>query len=89
MSENLVEVITVSLVRLNTEEVLHFLLDILQIFAAGNILCVKAVAEQHDIDSTIVALGSLLQGNPFSFFVDINPDPFWSGFFAIALAISI
>ena len=54
-----------SLVRLNTEEILHFLLDIIQIFAAGNILCVKAVAEQHDVDSTIIALGSLLQGNPF------------------------
>ena len=60
-----VEVITVSLVRLDTEEILHFLLDIIQIFAAGNILCAKAVAEQNDVDSTIIALGSLLQGNPF------------------------
>ena len=60
-----VEVITVSLVRLNTEEILHFLLDILQIVSAGNILCIKAVAEQNDVDSTLVALGSLLQGNPF------------------------
>lgn len=51
-----VEVITVSLVRLDTEEILHFLLDIIQIFAAGNILCVKAVAEQNDVDSTIIAL---------------------------------
>lgn len=60
-----VEVIAVSLVRLNTEEILHFLLDIIQIFSAGNILCAKAVAEQNDVDSTIIALGSLLQGNPF------------------------
>ena len=60
-----VEVITVSLVRLNTEEIFHFLLDIIQIFSAGNILCAKAVAEQHDVDSSIIALGSLLQGNPF------------------------
>ena len=60
-----VEVITVSLVRFDTEEILHFLLDILQISAAGNILCVKAIAEQNDVDSTLVALGSLLQGNPF------------------------
>ena len=68
-----VEVITVSLVRLDTEEILHFLLDILQIFAAGNILCIKAVAEQNDVDSTLVALGSLLQGNPFvlSIFITI------------------
>ena len=60
-----VEVFAVCLVRLDAEEVFHFLAYVLQIVAAGEVLGVVAVAEQHDVDAAVASLGGFLQGYPF------------------------
>ena len=58
-----IEVSTVSLVRLNGEEVFHFLLHILEIAALCDVLGIVAVAEEHNVDAAAVALRGFLQGD--------------------------
>ena len=62
-----IEIITISRIRFNAEEVFHLFLHCCHVFTFADFFRIKTIAQENQVNTAIVALGSLLQRNDFVF----------------------
>ena len=64
-----IEIITISSVRFDGEEMFYLLLYGLHVIAFSDVFGIVSVTQEYKVDTTVVSFGSLLQSDDFVFTV--------------------
>ena len=66
-----IEVVAIGFVWFNAEEVFNLLFHSGHVFAFTDILSIKTIAQEYQVDATVVAFSGCLLGNDFIFGIDV------------------